>query len=340
MTKPPLRILAADIGGTHSRYRILTVDEDLNVVTEAAHSLPTRQENVRDFASYWRRLMDTAPEEFTQLDTFDAVSLALAGSVQGHRAVLPNIDWDLDLGALDASDDTGLLRLLTDGRLFLLNDFIAQGCALLSQPLRERLHTVREGAAADDAAIAVVGAGTGLGHCVLRRPYPGAGYQVCGSEAGHATFSFCGKDEKALEQAWLKRSNKAWLSNDDVVSGAGIVMLHACLSRDTVTPAEALASQHTQTRDWFSRFYARACRNYCLNVFPVRSLVISGGVAGHNPDLIASAEFMRSFEDAPHYRELLAAIPIMLNPDPAAGIKGAAIHAALQLRPLAAGNLP
>lgn len=132
----------------------------------------------------------------------------------------------------------------------------------------------------------------------------------------------------------LARTGKNWLSGDDVVSGSGAARLHEALTGHTVSPAEALRKDELEsdTCRYFSRFYARVCRNFCLTMYPVESLVISGGVAAKNPHLLESDSFRNEFDDGRSYRHILERIPIYLNQDEYIGIKGAAIHAWQQLR--------
>ena len=116
-------------------------------------------------------------------------------------------------------------------------------------------------------------------------------------------------------------------------SGSGAARLHEALTGYSVSPAEALKATdpESETCRYFSRFYARVCRNYCLTMYPVEALVISGGVAAKNPHLLESAAFAESFDDGRSYRHILERIPVYLNRDEHIGIKGAAIHAWLQL---------
>ena len=131
----------------------------------------------------------------------------------------------------------------------------------------------------------------------------------------------------------MARRGKNWLSGDDVVTGSGAAFLHEALTGVTASPAEALARQpqESDTCAWFARFYARACRNYCLAMFPVEALIVSGGIAAKNPHLIQSASFTAEFNDGRAYRHLLERVPIYLNEDQALGLRGAAIHAWLEL---------
>ena len=325
--RTPFCILAADIGGTHARFARVEVEvgNDLKANLGAVFTFATRQAGISTFAGFWDRFRSQAPAELSAIESFDAVSLAVAGSVTGQAAVLPNIDWDI------TPQDARLFH-----RLFLVNDFVAQGHALTATDALASLEKIRGGEPGPAGVIALVGAGTGLGHCALHPLPPGniaaSAYHVAGSEAGHASFAFQGGDEKIIEQRWLQRTGRPWLSNDDVVSGPGAVQLHACLTGKTAAASEALAPQNPETGRWFSRFYGRACRNFCLNVFPVSCLVLSGGIAARSPHLVRSEAFSASFNDGLEYRELLARVPIRLNTDPYIGIRGAAIHAARALK--------
>lgn len=310
-----MRILAADIGGTHARFAEAETDGVHTLRLGPVFSFSTRQADIRSFGQFWDLFRRLAPGEMANPDAFDGVSLALAGSVEGRTAVLPNIDWNL------SEEETGGFP-----NLFLLNDFVAQGYALTLGGALSGLEIVREGEEPAEGCIALVGAGTGLGHCALY-PQENGGFLVAGSEAGHATFAFQGEQEKDIEKNWLELTGKEWLRNDDVVSGPGAAHLHACLHGKVVTPAEALADQSGDMAALFARFFARACRNYCLSVFPVRCLVLSGGVAIKNSRLLHSPAFLESFDDGQDYRGKLSRIPIRLNTDPGAGIRGAALYA-------------
>jgi glucokinase len=318
-----MRILAADIGGTNARFSVTRINHRNEVTLGSVFTMPTRQTGVGSFPEFWKAFERLAPAELGDRDSFDAISLALAGSVIGNSAVLPNIDWGI------SAEDVESFH-----QLFLLNDFVAQGFALTAPESLEGLEVIRMGEIKSTSRIALVGAGTGLGHCSLI-PTPGAvdgRYTVISSEAGHAGFSFSGEQEKSIEQKMLRQLGKNWLSNDDVVSGPGVALLHQCLTGEKLTPAEALEKPNSATRELFSRFYARACRNFCLNIFPVSQLVISGGLAARNPELVRSRFFTESFNDGQDYGRLLAKVPISLNTDQHFGIIGAAIYACRCLR--------
>jgi glucokinase len=312
-----MKILAADIGGTNSRFAGVEIN-GLSAVTMAEPVIfPTWSEEVGSFAQLLEFYNRHRPDDRLAIEDCDALSIAIAGAVSGKRATLPNIAWDIDLAAAEPLKES-----------FLLNDFYAQAHAYMEADIFDRLRPVRPGPGSGPGSIVIVGAGTGLGHASLRPE--GSERIVISSEAGHTTFSFHGDDERGIESSMLAQSRKAWLSGDDVVSGSGIALIHEALTGKSISPAKAL-QPGSPTCDYYARFYARACRNYCLTMFPVEALVVSGGIAAKNPHIIESDAFISEFNDGRSYRHLLERVPIYLNEDQSLGIKGAAIHAWQQL---------
>jgi glucokinase len=314
-----MKILAADIGGTNARFARVEITGADSLTMSEPLIFPTWGEDIESFDHLLDHYSAHRPKGSPDIEGFDALSIAIAGAVSGKNATLPNISWDIDLAVSRRVQ-----------KAYLLNDFFAQAHAFMNPNVFDRMERVRSGSAPGPGSIAIVGAGTGLGHAALK---PVAGKRiVIASEAGHTTFAFQGVKEREIETAMLARTGKSWLSGDDVVSGSGAARLHEALTGVSVSPAEALKATDPEslTCRYFSRFYARVCRNYCLTMYPVEALVISGGVAAKNPHLLSSAAFSESFDDGRSYRHILERIPVYLNRDEHIGIKGAAIHAWLQ----------
>jgi glucokinase len=316
------RILAADIGGTHARFSAIDVNDSGESVCGELFKINTALKGIRTFGDFWRHFLSKAPPALTQVGDYDAVSLAVAGAVQGATAILSNIDWNIN-----EEDHKGFKRL------FLLNDFLAQGYALTDSQVRAGMQTVRAGTQENTGSIALVGAGTGLGHCALHHSPVNEAldrrqkWLVTGSESGHGSFAFRGEQEKALEQHMIEATGKRWLSNDDVVSGSGVVRLHKALTGKTTSPADALHRSNDATVNLFARFYARACRNFCLSILPVQTLIISGGIASKNPHVVSAPEFSREFNNAHDYEPIMRGIPIALNSSDDLGLLGSARYA-------------
>lgn len=315
-----LRILAADIGGTNTRFADVAIDGLTQVRVAEPVIFPTWSESIDSFDALLEHYVEKRPPGSPQLEAYDALAIAIAGGVSGRRGTLPNIAWDIDLS---------VSRPVRNA--FLLNDFFAQAHAFLDPVTFDNLRLVRPGPGMGPGSIAIVGAGTGLGHAALKSI--NGSRVVLGSESGHCTFAFHGEEERKIESSMLARSGNTWLSGDDVVTGSGAALLHESLTGEAASPAEALARQRKEsaTCAWFARFYARACRNYCLAMYPVEALIVSGGIAAKNPHLVESPSFIAEFNDGRAYRHLLERVPIYLNEDQSLGLRGAAIHAWLEL---------
>ncbi len=314
------KILTADIGGTNARFAEVNIDGLARIQMSDPVVFPTWSEAIDSFDALLDYYSATKPAGSPALEDYDALAIAIAGAVNGQCATLPNIPWDIDLSVSRPVP-----------RVYLLNDFFAQAHAYLDPIVFEKLGLIRPGTGMGPGSIVIVGAGTGLGHAAIKA-FKGQRI-VIGSESGHCTFAFHGDEERRIEASMLARSGKAWLSGDDVVTGSGAALLHESLTGRAVSPAEALAPQPTEsaTCGWFSRFYARACRNYCLAMYPTEALIVSGGIAAKNPHLIRSSSFIDEFNDGRSYRHLLEKVPIYLNEDQSLGMRGAAIHAWLEL---------
>lgn len=308
-----MKILAADIGGTNSRFARVDVNSLDDLGMSEPVIFPTWSDSIASFDGLLDHYSANRPQGTPDVDEFDALAIAIAGAVSGQKATLPNISWDIDLTVSRPVKNA-----------YLLNDFFAQAHGFMVADVFDRLDLVRPGSAGP-GSIAIVGAGTGLGHAALK---PEKGERiVVASEAGHTTFAFHGRKEREIEDAMLARTGMNWLSGDDVVSGSGAARLHEALTGEAVSPAIALKDVNSETCQYYSRFYARVCRNYCLTMYPIEALIISGGVAAKNPHLVVSDAFLDEFNDGRSYRHILERIPVYLNRDETLGIKGAAIHA-------------
>ena len=81
-----------------------------------------------------------------------------------------------------------------------------------------------------------------------------------------------------------------------------------------------------------ARFYARACRNYALQVLARGGVYIAGGVAAKAPVLVTHPEFEAEFRRSPTMAHLLAKIPVFLNRNEESGLWGAALAGVQKLR--------
>lgn len=309
-------ILAADIGGTSSRFGAFLAEGD-TLTLEAMHTLPTAE------ATSFADLVGQAVTAQPALDParMDAAAFAVPGAVRGHHPVLlPNVSWPVRWEEVQA--------VVGAARLVLLNDFAAQAHAVVT-PVMQDAELLKSGEPYALGAVAVTGAGTGLGNCALL-PLEGGGSTVVPAEFGHAPYPFVGKEEFEYQQFVMDRLGVPYPIGDHVVSGGGLALLHEFLTGQAVSPAEVpgylMAAPEVVT--WFARLYGRACRQYALAVVAAGGVVVTGGVAARSPELVRHAAFGEEFCNCPTQRPLLEAIPIRRNSNELSGLWGAG-HAGL-----------
>ena len=308
------RILAADIGGTNCRFASFSLDQGR-----------LRQERV-----VWIRsagLLDTdmvlvalERELETSLRTADVLVLGLAGPVSdGLRGGLTN-------GALRV-DFTGLEQRYGIPRALVINDFTAEAYGCLTEIGEQARCVVRPTEQAEvppTAGRGVLGAGTGLGTASLVHDGRG-GWLPVAAEGGHASFPL-----------WATR--KMVFINSSAGTGLSfrarrrrshrrLSLLHRYLSGETLEAREVgerALSRDTPTLRWYSRFYARACRNWILTTLCRGGLWIAGGIASRNPLSVTSDHFLRELYTTPHFASLIRSVPIYLIENKNSGLWGAA----------------
>ncbi len=314
-----MKILAADLGGTHSRFALFKKD-GRSIELSALCELPS------DFGSF-RGLLG---ELFRQwkgpgIEDSDVFSVAAAGPLREGRIRMTHAPFTV------CREDAG--AFFPGARFIVMNDFEAQAWACHSPVsgsfeclLAGRAHAGR-GAEGKRVVTAVVGAGTGLGAAwIMRGPGNGELFAAA-SEAGHMPFPFFGKEESAIAEFLRSRLGKEMLCAEDVLSGGGLALLHEyCVGRWS-DPGLFTAEEDFSASPccaFFARFYGRFCRSAALFLLPSR-LAVSGGVAGRTPALVRHPEFAGAFlEGRGAEHDWLEEIPVLLNRHPQSGLWGAA----------------
>ncbi len=310
-----MRILAGDIGGTNCRFGRFEQSDNGELTRLDSVVFHTAE---ADSLEAIFDLIARNNNEFS-LDRFERIVVGVPGPVEkGVFARLVNLNWDADIRPIE--------KKFPGARFSLINDFCAQGCACRTRVVDDSL-VIRDAEAAADETVAVIGAGTGLGHAATI-PDGRGGFVLSCSEAGHTVFGFCGADEKACEAFVLEQSGRPFVSTEELVSGPGLSLLHRFLTGEALTPKQIVekCGLGSATLQWFARFYARASRNYALSVVPFGGLYISGGVATKNPFLVDNDIFRAEFVNSPAKQKLLESIPVRLLRDQFSGLWGAACY--------------
>lgn len=308
------RILAADIGGTNSRFASFSLHGGVLELQDKTWLATAEAE------SFGRLLEMLGRSGFSLPPTeADLVVLAVAGAVEdGLRCDPVNIHWSLDLR--QARRDYGLRDV------WMINDFEAQAFATRTRAV-EHAKCVLPGAPRPGGTVAVIGAGTGLGKCALASLERG-GFRAVPSEGGHSLFAFMNGEEYAFARFVRRETCREQVIGDMIVSGPGLRLVHKYLTGQWLEPREIgglmQQGQAPGTLAWFSRFYGRACRNYALEVLATGGMFIAGGVASKTPEILDHPNFAHEFRWSETHAPLLADIPVMLNDNQDSGLWGAA----------------
>ncbi len=318
-------ILAADIGGTNSRFAFFQSDPDANLSLQDSIWLPTG--SAESFAQLLEQLQGSRFP--LAVEAADIAVIAAACPVErGAYCSPPYIAWDIDLARKELS---GAIP-----RMVLINDFVAQAYACRS-PITESTQVILAGERVADGAVGVLGAGTALGKAVLV-PLADGSFQALPSEGGHGYFPFLSEKEFAFQKFYREKSGEHHITGNLVVSGRGLSYLHWFLTGQQAPPEQVTAEglQHgSETLAWAAKFFGRVCRDFALDVLSRGGLYIAGGVAARTPAMLTHENFRKEFTDSPTMGLILSAMPVFLMADQNSGLWGAAFYGQqlLRLRP-------
>ncbi|MFH0729231.1 MAG: glucokinase [Pseudomonadota bacterium] len=309
-------ILAADIGGTNSRFALFRTDLKTTFALMDTLWLPTTEAD-----SFVQLLEQLRSSDFSfPVDEADIAVIAVAGPVERTTyCAPPYISWDIDLTVQAVST--------TFQRAILINDFVAQAYACRS-PVGESARNILPGEIIAGGTVGVLGAGTALGKAILV-PVSAGEFLAVPSEGGHGYFPFLSPQEFAFQEFYREKSGLRHITGNLVVSGRGLSYLHWFLTGEELTPREVTARLTTpgsETLAWAAKFYGRTCRDYALEVLASGGLYITGGVAARTPGILTHDHFRSEFLDSPTMGHLLATIPVFLIDNQDSGLWGAAFH--------------
>ena len=305
------RILAVDMGGTNSRFARFTADEENSLTLEQEEWFSTVDVNS------FEELLTVASSKI-QVEENDVLVFGVPGPVEfGHYANLVNVPWkEVDISSLRE-------RVRQKGRkVYLINDFVSQAFGCLNEKILDAIE-IKSGATDRQVGLSVVGAGTGLGHCLLVFNDNGT-YTPIPSEAGQALFPFQTEAEIKYKNFLEEHLKIDFVSKDHIVSGTGLARLHHYLTGRSISPEEVAKeiTPESETTIWFARFFARSCRSYALSFLPICSvLYLTGGVAINLPFLVNNDAFRDEFVQSSK-RDILDRIPIKLNQNQSLGLWG------------------
>lgn len=323
-----MRVLAGDVGGTHTRLAIVDV---ARADGEIVHQ--------RDFDSReYDGLAAIVREFLSDLDVRpERAAFGVACPVVDGACRLTNLEWELEAGPF--ADEIGISHTT------LLNDFEAVGHALELLGPGDWVE-LQPGHIRPEAPIALIGAGTGLGEGFLL--WDGDRYRVHASEGGHADFA----PRDSIEDRLLEflREKYGRVSYERVVSGPGLVNIYRFLTERGFAQeqpevrremekgdAAAVISERALRGDdracvtalaIFVSAYGSQAANLALTVGAAGGVYVGGGIAPKIIDKLKDGSFVEAFRRKGRLSPWLEEIPVRVITHPKPGLLGAAAAAA------------
>ncbi len=298
--------LLADVGGTRTRFALLADGQLGPIESLRTGAYASMHDAVRHFLN--------GQAEGTLVER---AMIAAAGPVAGGRCKLTNAPWTIDAESLRQT-----LHLHSVG---LVNDLEALAWAVPHFGADD-VTAVGEGNGVIGEAVAVIAPGTGLGiSCYL----PGNAARVVASEAGHATLAASDAGDAAILEMLRRRFGH--VSAERVLSGAGLVTLHAALAlRDghepgSPTPEEIVRGalygtvpRHGAALELFCGFLGSFAGDMALTFAARGGVLIGGGIAPHIVPVLQDPSFRARFAAKGRFAGYVGQIPtgIIVRPEP------------------------
>lgn len=322
-----MMVLAGDIGGTYARLAVIDVGgAHLHVKRERRYhsaSFSGLEPIVRDFIARGGG------------EKLERACFGVACPVRDENCETPNLPWVVNSRRLASATGIRRTRVINDLHA------VAFGLGRLAP---EELLPLQEGQALEHGAIAIVGAGTGLGQAFL--VWDGARYHALASEGGHVSFAPRNDLEWELRRSIASRSGH--VSCERVISGSGLVRIYDFLAARSGAPenpavraavAEEGApaiSRHAlggtddlcvAALDMFVSAYGAHAGNLALDVLAMAGVYVVGGIALAIAEKLRDGIFMSAFREKGRMEELLARIPVHVVMNPSVGLLGSAVAA-------------
>ena len=311
-------IVTTDIGGTHARFAIATIDEGR--VVELGEPVTLKTSEHASFQTAWeefgRRAGIALPNE---------LAMAFAGPVDGDVLKLTNNPWVIRPALM--SERLGVERFLV------VNDFGAVAHAVAALGTSDFSHICGpEEPLPADGVITIVGPGTGLGVAALLR-HDGH-YEVIETEGGHVDFA----PLDSLEDKILTELRKSFrrVSVERLVSGRGLVNIYEALGAIEKRPLaihddKALWAAALEGSDSLA---TAALDRLCLTLGAVagdmalaqgaKALVIGGGLGARLAEYLPRSGFRDRFIAKGRFERRMEHMPVKLITHPQPGLFGAA----------------
>lgn len=312
-------LLVGDIGGTNANFAFFSVG---TACARMLFSLHTKSQEITDFTTVVQQVLAYAHQQYGI--TARQACFAAAGVVREDRQQCKptNVNFTISVPAL--VQQSGL------DSVFVVNDFevIGYGLSCIDPKAIVQVHA---GDTPKHANKAIIGAGTGLGKCIMTWNAALNRHVPVASEGGHADFPPHNQLELDLVN-YIQRT-QAWdcpISWEDVLSGNGIKRMYKffCarnsgqkmdtdLARNGLHPDEIFGNRERDTHAFntaqlYTQLYARCAKNFALDALALGGVYIAGGIAAKNVQLFQQPEFVQEFIQCGKQQDLLRKIPIFV----------------------------
>ncbi|SHF88952.1 glucokinase [Microbulbifer donghaiensis] len=314
--------IVADIGGTNARFAIARPVaggyklESLKVVD------CKRFDGFEAALQHWLEGLDQPRPE--------KVCIAAAGPLEktamGGRVYMTNLGWTITTESLR--------KEFAFPRLELINDFAALALSLprLSE---DDYQVLRDAPRTPDAAMAVLGPGTGLG--VAGLAVDNGRYHVLAGEGGHANLAAATERELDLLRILIKTRQPVF--NEWVLSGSGLVNLYRAVCElngrqpEDLTPpdvsARGLEGSDPMCRETlldFLNFLGSAAGDAALYLGARGGVFLGGGILPRIAELLPESEFEQRFLNKGRVETWMETVPLYALNAGYQALIGAAAH--------------
>ena len=312
--------ILADIGGTNTRVALADGTRVRpNTIAKFANA---------DFPSFEPILTRYLSE--AGIASVEGACIAAAGPVRQGVAEMTNLSWIID--------HPMLIRATGAHKVAILNDLQAQGQAL-GHIAPENLRSLVAGSAVPNAAMLVVGLGTGVNAApVHNTPW---GRVVPPSECGHVSMPIRNAADLRLAQFLETYGEHAhgFAGVEDVLAGRGLEHLYAFTTQEAghlihkssteiiadLTVADPAA---LQTAQLYTRLLGSVLGNLALTHLPYGGIFLIGGMSRAMTPYLAAMGLADAICDKGRFGPFLRNFPVWVVEDDFAALTGCAAYLA------------
>jgi len=320
--KFPFYIMGLDVGGTNTNIAVAGVKDIKNM--KILFSLDFKTQELNSLTPAVNETLDYAYREYNIIVKHACIGAAGVVSSSNDYVDLTHVKWNI-------SSKT-LVKETPLEKVFIINDFQAVGYGINLLDLEKDVFKVRTcNRKTSEETKAVIGAGTGLGKCILVYNKKCNMFIPLPSEGGHSDFPVQNNYEMMLVEFIKKiRKNSKPVNYEELISGRGIENIYLFLRDKKEFPESKYTEEIDHSNDktpliskyrnvdetckevfrLFTKFYGRCVKNFILETMATGGLYIGGGIAAKNKEIFSSNEFFEEFENTYQRSTLIKNIPV------------------------------